>query len=67
MNVETDLMTSAEVAELLRTPEGTLRFWRATNRGPESFKIGGRVRYRRTAVQKWIAEQESATARGGAA
>ena len=44
---------------------GTLRYWRANGEGPPSFKMGRRVVYRRSEVEKWIAEQEAATLRGG--
>lgn len=62
-----DIIDTKEVAILTGTPESTLRFWRHTNQGPTSFKIGRRVVYRREAVLNWIAQQESATTRGGAA
>lgn len=44
---------------------GTLRYWRSVGDGPPSFKIGRRVVYRRAEVERWIAEQEAATLRGG--
>jgi predicted DNA-binding transcriptional regulator AlpA len=59
-----DLLTSREVAELLRRPEGTLRQWRHRNFGPEGFRMGGVVVYRRSAVEAFIAECEAATGRG---
>lgn len=49
-------MTTAEVAELLRTPAETVRYWRHVNRGPASFKIGRRVLYAREDVEKFLAE-----------
>lgn len=55
-----DLMTTAEVAELTRLPVGTLRYFRHSNTGPTSFKLGRRVTYRRDAVMAWIADQERA-------
>lgn len=57
-----DLMTTAEVADLLRVAPGTLRAWRHASEGPASFKLTGRVVYRRDAVERWIAAQEAATA-----
>jgi predicted DNA-binding transcriptional regulator AlpA len=47
--------------------QGTLRHWRAANdgRGPESFTLGRKVMYRRSEVERWIAEQVQATRRGG--
>nr|WP_314143360.1 helix-turn-helix domain-containing protein [uncultured Rhodococcus sp.] len=43
----------------------TLRYWRGENSGPASFKLGGRVVYRRSEVDRWLSEQEAATRRGG--
>lgn len=53
-----------EVAEILRTPPGTLRYWRYMQTGPESFKIGRRVAYKRSVVYAWLAEQEQAAEDG---
>lgn len=49
--------------------QGTLRFWRHSDQGPASFTVGprGRVVYRRSEVERWLAEQENATRRGGGA
>lgn len=62
-----DIMTTAEVSNERRVPVETLRFWRSTNRGPASFKIGRRVFYRRSDVDRWFSQQESSTRRGDAA
>lgn len=48
-------------------PAPTLRYWRHANLGPASFSLGRRVVYRREEVERWIAEQELATRRGGVA
>jgi hypothetical protein len=52
-----ELLTPAEVAERVRRPVATVRFWRATGAGPQSANIGGRVLYRQSDVEKWIAEE----------
>ncbi len=39
------LMTIEEVAELLRMPVATLRYWRVLDSGPCGFIIGRRLRY----------------------
>lgn len=51
-----------EVAELLRTPANTLRYWRATNQGPPSFRLGRRVAYFADDVDAWVEEQAAARA-----
>lgn len=55
-------MTTAEVAELVRTSPETVRYWRHIGKGPKSFKVGRRVLYAATDVQAWLeqAEKESA-------
>jgi predicted DNA-binding transcriptional regulator AlpA len=64
-----DYMFTSQVAEEYGFNAGTLRYWRSTNQGPASFTLGprGRVVYRRSEVERWIAEQEKATSRGGGA
>ncbi len=57
-----DLITTSEAADLTRLAPGTLRYFRACNQGPASFKLGRRVMYRREVVLAWIAEQEAADA-----
>ena len=37
-----ELLTLAEVAEILKSPENTLRWWRQIGSGPAFFKIGRR-------------------------
>lgn len=60
-----EFMTTKEVSEEIGIPEGTLRYWRHNDMGPASFVLIKRVVYRRTEVERWIAEQEAATLRGG--
>jgi DNA-binding transcriptional MerR regulator len=59
-----ELMTTKDVEREFGIPEGTLRYYRSTNSGPPSFRLAGRVRYRRTDVLAWIADQERSTRRG---
>ncbi|GAA3089534.1 putative DNA-binding transcriptional regulator AlpA [Kribbella aluminosa] len=53
-------MTTAEVAEVCRTPAETVRFWRHVNKGPKSFKVGRRVLYAVEDVEAWLAEARQA-------
>jgi excisionase family DNA binding protein len=48
------LLTEAEVAELLRVSERTVRRWRAAGTGPSAVRVGKAVRYRRRAVDDWL-------------
>lgn len=47
-------LITEEVAELLRTPPETVRYWRHTGKGPRSFKVGRRVLYAREDVEAFI-------------
>lgn len=38
-----ELLTLEEVAEILKTSENTVRWWRQEGKGPDFFKIGKRL------------------------
>lgn len=57
----TRYLTTAEVAETLRTPAETVRYWRHIGKGPRSFKVGRRVLYAAEDVEAFIAEARAAT------
>ena len=67
MTADDELLHTKQVAEQYGINAGTLRFWRSTDQGPVSFTLGprGRVVYRRSEVEKWLAQQEATTRRGG--
>lgn len=54
-----EMLTLEEACQFLRLPEGTLRYWRHLDTGPRSFKIGRHVRYWRTDLILWLAEQSN--------
>ena len=54
--MSTRYLTTAEVAEMLRTPIETVRYWRHVDKGPKSFKVGRRVLYAVEDVEAWVAE-----------
>lgn len=59
-----DLLSTADVAEIVGASESTLRHWRHVGVGPTGFKIGRRVRYRRRDVDSWLELQYATTAVG---
>lgn len=61
------LMTVKEFCAETTLAESTAYDWRSRGIGPRSFRLGGRVVYRRAEVEAWLAAQEQATARGGVA
>ena len=52
----TKYLTTDEVAEILRTPVESVRYWRHIKKGPKSFKVGRRVLYDVADVEAFIAE-----------
>ena len=61
---EPELLTITEAAELLRAPVATLRYWRHLGTGPNSFRLGRRVLYRRADLRTWIDAQADQVSRG---
>jgi hypothetical protein len=55
---EAELLTLAEEAAVLRTPVATLRYWRHLGVGPDGFRLGRRVVYRREDINRWLAAQQ---------
>jgi predicted DNA-binding transcriptional regulator AlpA len=64
-----ELLSTKRVESDYGMNAATLRYWRHANQGPASFTLGprGRVVYRRSEVERWLAEQEQSTRRGGGA
>jgi excisionase family DNA binding protein len=60
-----EYLSTRRVSELTGVPVTTLRYWRHAGSGPASFTLGRRVVYRRSEIERWIAEQEKTTRRGG--
>lgn len=52
--ISSPFRTTDEVAELLRIPSETLRYWRHIGYGPKSFKMGRRVLYRDVDVEAFV-------------
>ena len=56
-----DLMTTQEVADYLKVPAATLRYWRHQGTGPRGFRLGGKkVMFRRADVDAYLLEQINA-------
>jgi predicted DNA-binding transcriptional regulator AlpA len=53
-------LTTAEVAARLRTPESTVRYWRMQGYGPKGIRIGRRVVYRTSEIEKFERQLERA-------
>jgi predicted DNA-binding transcriptional regulator AlpA len=55
-----------DAAAYLGVAMATLRTWRHRRRGPKSFRMGGRIVYRRSALDAYIDACESADSRSNA-
>lgn len=54
------LWTVSEVAHYLGVSVQTIYGWRTRGEGPVGCRVGGKVRYSRDAVEKWLAGQQDA-------
>ncbi|QSR28454.1 MerR family transcriptional regulator [Nocardioides aromaticivorans] len=52
-----EMLTIDEAAQFLRVPVATMRYWRYCGTGPFSFKVQRHVRYWRSDLVLWRAEQ----------
>ena len=52
-----ELLTLTEVAEILKVPVNTLRWWRQRSTGPEFFKMGRRLVTTVGDVRRFIRQQ----------
>ncbi|SER27301.1 helix-turn-helix transcriptional regulator [Microlunatus flavus] len=49
------LLTIHELSAMLGVPVATLYGWRHRGEGPQGYRIGRYVRYRRAGVEAWLA------------
>jgi len=57
-------LTTAEIAERMRTSPSTIRYWRMTGYLPVGASFGRRVLYDEEAFDAWVREREAADATG---
>ncbi|MEM7664564.1 MAG: helix-turn-helix domain-containing protein [Pseudomonadota bacterium] len=64
----TELLDNEQTAALLGIKPNTLEIWRTKGRGPAFVKMGrakqSRIRYQRSAIDKWLREQSFASTSG---
>lgn len=51
------LLTINELSEMLGIPVDTLYGWRHRGQGPQGYRVGRHVRYRRASVEAWLASR----------
>ena len=54
-------LKEGQVAELLGLPVRTLQSWRLRGGGPEFYKIGRSVRYKRSDLDEWLAGRKASS------
>ena len=52
------LLSLGEVSEMTGLAKPTLYGMRSRGDGPPSFRVQGRVKYRKSAVEQWLKDQE---------
>lgn len=58
MRVEgSQLLKPRELSEQINVAEGTLKYWRYMGEGPDFLRLGGRIRYNRADVERWLEKQ----------
>lgn len=55
---ERDYWTAPELSRELNVHKITLQRWRDAGIGPTFYRVGNRIRYKKTAVKAWIHQQE---------
>ncbi|HEU6445319.1 MAG TPA: helix-turn-helix domain-containing protein [Gaiellaceae bacterium] len=55
------LLTSKQLAVILRVPVNTLYAWQTRGTGPPAIRVGRHTRYRVEDVQSWLLERQAAS------
>lgn len=51
------LLSGKQAAALLDVAPITLRVWRQRGKGPDYIEVGGRIKYRESAIAAWLEER----------
>ncbi len=55
------LLTVQDLADYLDVPVATIYAWRYRRQGPQGFRVGKHLRFRRSDVERWIEDRISLT------
>ena len=61
---EDEVVTPEELAAELKISRATIYSWRSRRQGPEGFVAGGSLRFRRSAITRWLAACGDSTMNG---
>jgi excisionase family DNA binding protein len=53
-----EFLIRTEAADYLRVPVATLAAWAYRHTGPQFYRVGRRVLYRRAELDRWIEDQK---------
>lgn len=65
--MEPEYLDSKDLERMIGTRASTWRYWASIGEGPASFKIGRRRVWKRSTVEAWLVDQQSAAVTVGAA
>jgi predicted DNA-binding transcriptional regulator AlpA len=54
--VPDEVVTPEELAKECKVQRGTIYAWRSRGQGPQGFLLEGSLRFRRSEVDRWLAE-----------
>lgn len=60
--IDTALLTPKQLAAYLGKPLKTIQHWRQIGYGPQGFRLGRTLHYRKTTVDAWLSEMEQTEA-----
>ena len=58
IDLESEYLTSDQVADWLKVSRRTLHRWARVRKGPPSVKVGRSIYYRRASVEQWLLSLE---------
>jgi excisionase family DNA binding protein len=64
MSTDDEILTTKEVAALLKKPVQTIHKWASYGTGPPYYKIGRGNRYKRSEVMAWFDSHQDEVSRG---
>lgn len=62
MNDDNSRLSSTQAATYIGIADPTLRIWRSRGKGPDFYRIGGRVYYDMADIQRWLSLQRNTSA-----
>jgi excisionase family DNA binding protein len=59
-----EILTTDEVAALLKIPKQTIYRWNVMGSGPPYYRLGKHARWKRSEVMAWVAEHQDEVSKG---